>query len=62
MEVITSPKSCAFPVELIVTKSILLSPPDANRPLVDEEQAVESCLADVKSPKSIAFPVVEIVM
>ena len=57
---IKSPKSDAFPVDNIVTKSITLvkgSPP-AKIPLMGLEQAAcPALLPTVKSPKSCAFPV-----
>ena len=59
-DVVLSPKSSAFPVELIVTYSIILeaegkSP--AHNPLVEELQAPVNKVVLDKSPKSIAFPV-----
>jgi hypothetical protein len=48
----------------MVTKSIvlvLLSPPP-NKPRITEEQEAKLDLATVKSPKSCAFPVVDIVI
>ena len=57
-------KSVAFPVEDIVIKSIIFvfgASPPANKPRVDDETAAKPCLVVTKSPKSIAFPVVEIV-
>jgi len=65
-----SPKSIAFPVELIVMYSITLSlvaagvgvKPPPKTPLVELEQALKSSLSTLKSPKSIAFPVELMVM
>ena len=65
-----SPKSCAFPVELMVMNSITFvfgygadtTVPPLNTPLVELEQALIPPLAALKSPKSIAFPVDEILM
>ena len=58
-----SPKSVAFPVVLMVTKSITLltgedgdSSPPANTARVDDDKAPVLNLTTVKSPKSIAFP------
>ena len=62
---VKSPKSVAFPVELIVTKSItfeLEGNPPPNKPRVELEQLARLFLAPVKSPKSDAFPNVEIVI
>ena len=60
---IKSPKSVAFPVVLMVTKSITLllgevgdAFPPANTARVDDDKAPELYLVWVKSPKSIAFP------
>ena len=65
-----SPKSCAFPVDDMVIYSITFvfgygsetTVPPLNTPLVELEQAPINPLAALKSPKSIAFPVDEIVM
>jgi hypothetical protein len=63
-----SPKSVPFPVDEIVMNSIVLEaigePGEVimYSPLVVEEQAAEFHPAAVESPKSIAFPSVEIVM
>ena len=56
---VVSPKSVAFDVVAMVTKSITseypIIPP-ANIPLVDEETFAQSLLATVKSPKSVSLP------
>ena len=61
-----SPKSEEFEVDDIVIKSIVLmtaldefSPPE-NNPRVDDEQDANEDLAEVRSPKSCAFPADEI--
>jgi hypothetical protein len=52
-----------LPVLEIVTYSItLIGPlPPAKTPRIEEAQAAKSLLTDDKSPKSTAFPVLEIV-
>ena len=62
---VKSPKSLEFPVDEIVTYSILLitvgvSPP-ANIPRVGDEQPLNTPIVVLKIPKLIEFPVEEIV-
>ena len=63
---VKSPKSCAStPCDAIVIKSMIfellgVSPPP-NNALVEFEHAMRPFLATVKLPKSVAFPVVEMV-
>ena len=58
---VKSPKYDAFPVELMVIKSIVFNfvgvEPPPKIPLVELEQAPKEFLAALKSPKSVAFPV-----
>ena len=64
---LASPKSVAFPVVAIVTKSITLlnagaAEPFAVIPRIGEEKVAGSALPCVKSPKSAASPVEAIVI
>ena len=63
--VLESPKSCAFPNEAIVAKSItfiaLGFDPPIQKPLVELEHDIKLLFAEVKSPKSTEFPVDEMV-
>ena len=66
---IKSPKSCEFPVDAIVTYSMLLRvvppfgfPPDLT-PLIEFDIMLNAWLmVSVKSPKSCAFPAVAMVI
>ena len=67
MAVVKSPKSVAFPVEAVFTKSIIFAPgagdePPAKRVFVVSDRPTQSDLATVKSPKSVALPVLAIVI
>ena len=65
---VRSPKSVAFPVVAIVTKSMVLIPeavsgvlPPPINPLVEFYPVANVCLAACISPKSVTSPVVDIV-
>ena len=62
---VKSPKSDAFPVDAIVTKSITFCrvgvAPPPNTPLILLDVPPSPCLLTLKSPKSCPFPIVAIV-
>ena len=63
-ELIKSPKSIEFPVDIMVIYSITLIPgfPPENSPRVGDEQDANSVLALNKSPKFCVFQVVAMVI